>query len=65
VVTLRAAIPGVPAKELAELARVLVNLGRFAEAADALDQMVLAGEFDDADIERLTSRASMLRARLN
>jgi regulator of sirC expression with transglutaminase-like and TPR domain len=65
VVTLRAAIPGVPAKELAELARVLVNLGRFAEAADALDQLVLAGEFDDADIERLTSRASMLRARLN
>ncbi|HSS09792.1 MAG TPA: transglutaminase-like domain-containing protein [Acidimicrobiales bacterium] len=65
VVRLRANIPGVPATELAELARVLVNLGRFAEAADALDHLVAAGDFDDADVEKLTSRASMLRARLN
>jgi regulator of sirC expression with transglutaminase-like and TPR domain len=65
VLRLRAAIPGVPARELADLARVLVNLGRFGEAADALDQLVLAGQFDESDKKRLAGRAAMLRARLN
>ena len=65
VVRLRAAIPGMPAKELADLARVLVNLGRFAEAAAALDQLIIAGQFDESDSERLAGRAAMLRARLN
>jgi hypothetical protein len=65
VLRLRAAIPGVPASELADLARVLVNLGRFGEAADVLDRLVVAGEFDESDREKLTRRAGMLRARLN
>jgi regulator of sirC expression with transglutaminase-like and TPR domain len=65
VLRLRAAIPGVPASELADLARVLVNLGRFGEAADAIDRLVLAGQFEESDRETLTRRAGMLRARLN
>jgi regulator of sirC expression with transglutaminase-like and TPR domain len=65
VLRLRAAIPGVPARELADLARVLVNLGRFGEAADALDRLVLAGQFDESDNKSLAGRAAMLRARLN
>ena len=65
VLRLRAAIPGVPARELADLARVLVNLGRFGEAADALDRLVADGQFDEPDKKKLAGRAAMLRSRLN
>ena len=36
---LRAAIPGVATGEMAALAKQLVNMGRFGEAADALDDL--------------------------
>jgi regulator of sirC expression with transglutaminase-like and TPR domain len=63
VAQLRAAVPGVPRSERADLAKLLVNVGRFAEAADVLDQLAgLATE----DVGRpLRTRASLLRARLN
>jgi len=52
-------------RELADLARVLVNLGRFGEAADALDRLVADGQFDEPDKKKLAGRAAMLRSRLN
>src|SRR4051812_2425418 len=62
---LRASIPGVGPDELLQLSRILVNLGRFGEAAAALDE--LAGERDgEGDAaRRLQARARLLRARLN
>jgi hypothetical protein len=65
VLRLRAAIPGVPPRELADLTRVLVNLGRFGEAADVLDRLVVDGQFDESDSKKLAGRAALLRARLN
>jgi regulator of sirC expression with transglutaminase-like and TPR domain len=63
VARLGAAIPGRPRAERADLARLLVNVGQFADAGDVLDQ--LAGSADDAESHRLRARASLLRARLN
>jgi hypothetical protein len=59
---LRAAIPGVPRRELADLAQTLVGLGRFGEAADALDELAGTGGHRG---ERLRLQAVSLRARLN
>jgi len=58
---LRAAIPGVPAGEMAELAQLLVNMGRFGEAADALEELADSGGARD----ELRVQARTLRARLN
>lgn len=58
---LRAAIPGVPPSEMAELAQLLVNMGRFGEAADALED--LANEAGGGD--EIRTQAVALRARLN
>jgi hypothetical protein len=59
---LRASIPGVDPGELAELAQLLVNLGRFGEAANALDELAAAhGEGG----RNLRAQAVTLRARLN
>jgi regulator of sirC expression with transglutaminase-like and TPR domain len=63
VARLRVAIPGLPRAERADLARLLVNVGQFAEAGDVLEQ--LAGSAGDAEGRRLRARASLLRARLN
>lgn len=73
---LRTAIPGVSPRELADLAKVLVELGRFGEAADALEG--LAGPVgqpagpvgqsavpDDEAQARFRVQAIGLRARLN
>jgi regulator of sirC expression with transglutaminase-like and TPR domain len=60
---LRIAIPGLPAPELAAMARLLTDLGRFGEAADALEAMA-AGSGERAGRQAL-SRAAALRARLN
>ena len=60
---LRMAIPGVPLSDHAEHARLLVGLGRFSEAADALEQ--LAGSVDSDDATPLEAEARALRARLN
>jgi regulator of sirC expression with transglutaminase-like and TPR domain len=62
VMRLRAAIPGVAPGELAELAQLLVNMGRFHEAADALEELAQAAPAGGAP---LRAQAQMLRARLN
>lgn len=59
---LRAAIPGVGPTELAELAQLLVNMGRFGEAAEALEE--LAGAHGDRG-KGMWLQARALRARLN
>lgn len=59
---LRVAIPGVPVSELAELSAALVSLGRFGEAADALEDLAIA----DASVsDKVRIEATVLRARLN
>jgi regulator of sirC expression with transglutaminase-like and TPR domain len=63
VARLRVAVPGLSRSEQADIARLLVNLGQFAEAGAVLEQ--LAGSAVDAGSERLRARASLLRARLN
>lgn len=63
VVDLRTLIPGNDPTELVELSRVLVNLGRFGEAADALEKLAVTSPEDKAG--RLEARARLLRARLN
>ncbi|MDQ1358953.1 MAG: hypothetical protein QOG44_3326 [Acidimicrobiaceae bacterium] len=59
---LRAAIPGVDPGEMAELAQLLVNLGRFGEAADALEELA---EASGTRGDNLLAQARSLRARLN
>jgi regulator of sirC expression with transglutaminase-like and TPR domain len=63
VARLRVAIPGLRRAERADLARLLVNVGQFAEAGAVLEQ--LAGSAVDEESLRLRARASLLRARLN
>ncbi|HEX3425862.1 MAG TPA: transglutaminase-like domain-containing protein [Acidimicrobiales bacterium] len=59
---LRAAIPGVDPREMAQLAQTLVNFGRFGEAADALEELAAAhGEGGKS----MWVQARALRARLN
>ncbi len=65
VVRLRIAIPGVSPSELADLARLQAEMGRFREAAQAIDDLAAIGVADPDDAARLRSRASALRARLN
>jgi regulator of sirC expression with transglutaminase-like and TPR domain len=65
VVRLRVAIPGVSPSELADLSRLLVDLGRFAEAARALDDLTVAGVLDPEDSAKIHGRAIALKARLN
>jgi hypothetical protein len=61
---LRSAIPGVATGEMADLAKQLVNMGRFGEAADALEDLA-AGAPGRSGGEDLRSQAIALRARLN
>src|SRR3954454_5775176 len=61
---LRATIPGVGPDELLQLSRILVNLGRFTEAAEALDDLADQRP-DEDDARRLQALARLLRARLN
>jgi regulator of sirC expression with transglutaminase-like and TPR domain len=65
VVRLRVAIPGVSPSELAGLARLLAELGGFAEAASALDDLAASGTLSEADAASLRGRATALRSRLN
>jgi regulator of sirC expression with transglutaminase-like and TPR domain len=60
---LRALLPGMAPGDQAEQARLLVNLGRFGEAADVLEQLAALADADQA--ERLELEAGLLRARLN
>jgi regulator of sirC expression with transglutaminase-like and TPR domain len=62
VFALRLSIPGVPALERRELARVLGSTGRFGEAADELEELA---ETMPALSRTLISEAVALRARLN
>jgi regulator of sirC expression with transglutaminase-like and TPR domain len=59
---LRAAIPGVDPSEMAELAQQMVNLGRFGEAAQALEELAGAS---GARGKNMWLQARALRARLN
>ena len=59
---LRAAIPGVDPNEMIQLTQLLVNLGRFGEAADALEE--LAESRGDRGTS-MRAQAKALRARLN
>ena len=63
VLRLRAAVPGVPPEERAELASLLATQGQFASAADELDAVadLLGGDLGD----RYRGGAARLRARLN
>jgi regulator of sirC expression with transglutaminase-like and TPR domain len=63
VAQLRVAIPGVPRSQRADLARLLVNVGRFSEAADVLDQLATSAAEEAG--RQLRARATLLRARLN
>jgi regulator of sirC expression with transglutaminase-like and TPR domain len=63
VATLMVAIPGVPPGEQAELAGLLVNVGRFAEAGAILERLAAAAPGEQG--RELRSRAMVLRARLN
>jgi regulator of sirC expression with transglutaminase-like and TPR domain len=63
VLRLRTAIPGVPPRELAELAAVLANQGRVLDAATALDD--LATRISGPAADRATRKAHLLRASLN
>ena len=60
---LRLTIPGVPVTDHAEHARLLVGLGRFGEAADALER--LAAVVDEDDAAPFEAEARSIRARLN
>jgi len=62
VFALRLAIPGTPAIERRELARVLGSTGQFAEAADILEGLALALPAMETALE---TEAIALRARLN
>ena len=63
VLRLRASIPARTPHELAELAGVLDSLGRFAEAADAVE--ALAEQMTGRDAEQARAHAKLLRSRLN
>jgi regulator of sirC expression with transglutaminase-like and TPR domain len=65
VLRLRVAIPGVPRTELADLAQVLVSMGRFAEAAAALDELAGSAELSAEDAAGFRAQALAWRARLN
>jgi regulator of sirC expression with transglutaminase-like and TPR domain len=65
VARLRLAIPGVSPTELAELSRLLANLGRFDEAAGALEELAASDTVTRDTATELVSRARTLRARLN
>jgi len=58
-------IPGLPPAEVGELARLLTNLGRFAEAADALERLAATPAVPPGESTRLRATAASLRARLN
>ena len=60
---LRMAIPGVPRRELADLAKVRAARGMWSEAADALVE--LAEHVPTEVAERALAKATALRARLN
>jgi regulator of sirC expression with transglutaminase-like and TPR domain len=60
---LRLAVPGVAPGERRDAAALLGTLGRFREAASALDE--LADELDDASATRAREDAARLRARAN
>lgn len=64
VLRLRNTIPDVPVEQQAELAGVLLSLGRFDEAADVLEELVPAAP-TEAAADKLRYKAAGLRARLN
>ena len=64
VLRLRNAIPGLPVVEQAELAGVLLSLGRFDQAAAVLEALAPEAESEEA-AARLRHKAVGLRARLN
>ena len=51
--------------ERASLANGLADLGRYSEAADLLEELASDSAFDDEIIERLETRSTAVRARLN
>jgi regulator of sirC expression with transglutaminase-like and TPR domain len=65
VIRLRVGLPGVSPTELAELARLLANQGRFSEAAAALEDLAASGGVGSDAATELVAQARGLRARLN
>lgn len=65
VLRLRSQIPGVPATELAELARIETRRGSFSEAASSLERLAERLGTEAAASEALRAEARSLRARLN
>jgi regulator of sirC expression with transglutaminase-like and TPR domain len=64
VARLRLALPGVSPTELVELSRLLANLGRFDEAAGALEELAASDRLAPHTASQLAGQARDLRARL-
>jgi regulator of sirC expression with transglutaminase-like and TPR domain len=65
VTRLRVAIPELSVAERASLANGLADLGCYREAADLLDDLAADSAFDDEIVDRLRTRSTAVRARLN
>jgi regulator of sirC expression with transglutaminase-like and TPR domain len=65
VTRLRVAIPELSVAERASLANGLADLGCYSEAADLLDDLAADSAFDDEIVDRLRTRSTAVRARLN
>ena len=65
VTRLRVSIPELSVAERASLANGLADLGCYSEAADLLDELAADSAFDDEIVDRLRTRSTAVRARLN
>ncbi|HEX3565602.1 MAG TPA: transglutaminase-like domain-containing protein [Acidimicrobiales bacterium] len=65
VTRLRVSIPELSVAERASLANGLADLGCYSEAADLLDDLAADTAFDDEIVDRLRTRSTAVRARLN
>jgi regulator of sirC expression with transglutaminase-like and TPR domain len=65
VTRLRMVIPELSVAERANLASGLADLGCFREAADLLNELAIANDFDDETHDRVVIRSIAVRARLN
>ncbi|HWF21754.1 MAG TPA: transglutaminase-like domain-containing protein, partial [Acidimicrobiales bacterium] len=65
VTRLRVSIPELSVAERASLANGLADLGCYSEAADLLDELAADNAFDDEIVDRLRTRSTAVRARLN
>jgi regulator of sirC expression with transglutaminase-like and TPR domain len=65
VTRLRMVIPELSVAERTNLAMGLADLGCFPEAANFLDELAIANDFDDETHDRVVTRSIAVRARMN